>query len=191
MLSSSQNSAAGISFIVLKDWEKRKESSQSADALSQLFTGMGMGLIPSMPELSNLEGISFAFSLPPIIGMSTTGGFEGYIQNRSGATMQALMDKTEEFLTAANQHPALSNVTTTFTVGTPQYHIDLDREKARALGVAINDVYTVMQSTFGSLYVNDFTYMGRNFRVTVSAEAKFRRSPTDLRYIYVKSNTGN
>lgn len=190
MLSSSQNSAAGISFIVLKDWEKRKESSQSADALSQLYTGMGMGLIPSMPELSNLEGVSFAFSLPPIIGMSTTGGFEGYIQNRSGATMQALMDKTEEFLTAANQHPALSNVTTTFTVGTPQYHIDLDREKARALGVAINDVYTVMQSTFGSLYVNDFTYRGRNFRVTVSAESKFRRSPTDLRYIYVKSNTG-
>lgn len=190
MLSSSQNTYSGISFIVLNDWAARKGKGQSADDLSRLFTAMGMGLIPSMPELANLEGIGFAFSLPPIMGMSTTGGFEGYIQNRAGATPQGLMAKTEEFLEEANKHPALSNVKTTFSVGTPQYRIDLDREKARALDVAINDVYTVMQSTFGSLYVNDFTYMGRNFRVTVQAEAKFRRSPDDLRYVYVKSGSG-
>ena len=190
MLSSSQNTYSGISFIVLNDWAARQGKGQSADDLSRLFTAMGMGLVPSMPELSNLEGIGFAFSLPPIMGMSTTGGFEGYIQNRAGATPQGLMAKTEEFLEEANKHPALSNVKTTFSVGTPQYRIDLDREKARALDVAINDVYTVMQSTFGSLYVNDFTYMGRNFRVTVQAEAKFRRSPDDLRYVYVKSGSG-
>lgn len=190
MLSGSQNTYSGISFIVLNDWDVRKENSQSADSLSRLFTAMGMGMIPSMPELSNLEGIGYAFSLPPIMGMSTTGGFEGYIQNKAGATPQVLMSKTEEFLAEAAKHPALSNVKTTFSVGTPQYRIDLDREKARALGVAINDVYTVMQSTFGSLYVNDFTYMGRNFRVTLQAEAKFRRTPDDLRYVYVKSKSG-
>lgn len=190
MLSGSQNTYSGISFIVLNDWDVRKEDSQSADSLSRLFTAMGMGMVPSMPELSNLEGIGYAFSLPPIMGMSTTGGFEGYIQNKAGATPQVLMSKTEEFLAEAAKHPALSNVKTTFSVGTPQYRIDLDREKARALGVAINDVYTVMQSTFGSLYVNDFTYMGRNFRVTLQAEAKFRRTPDDLRYVYVKSKSG-
>ncbi|MBS4773764.1 MAG: multidrug efflux RND transporter permease subunit [Proteobacteria bacterium] len=190
MLSGSQNTYSGISFIVLNDWDSRKEDSQSADNLARLFTAMGMGMVPSMPELANLEGIGYAFSLPPIMGMSTTGGFEGYIQNKAGATPQGLMAKTEEFLAEAAKHPALSNVKTTFSVGTPQYRIDLDREKARALGVAINDVYTVMQSTFGSLYVNDFTYMGRNFRVTMQAEAKFRRSPDDLRYVYVKSKSG-
>lgn len=190
MLAGTQNTYSGISFIVLKDWNQRKSAAQSADSLASLYTGMGMGMLPGMPDLKNLEGVGFAFSMPPIMGMSTTGGFEGYIQNKSGATPQQLMAKTQEFLDKANSHPALNNVKTTFSVSTPQYHIDLDREKARTLNVAINDVYTVMQSTFGSLYVNDFTYMGRNFRVTVQSESKFRRSPDDLRYVYVKSQDG-
>ena len=100
------------------------------------------------------------------------------------------MAKTNEFLAEANKNPALSNVKTTFDVGTPQYRIDLDREKARVLNVTIDDIYAVMQSTFGNLYVNDFTYMGRNFRVTLQSESKFRRTPDDLRYVYVKSAGG-
>lgn len=68
--------------------------------------------------------------------------------------------------------------------------IGLDREKARVMNVSIDAIYTVMQSTFGNVYVNDFTYQGRNFRVTVQSEAKFRRTPDDLRYVYVKSNDG-
>ena len=182
MLSSSQNTYSGVSFITLKDWEQRKSAEQSADALSKLFTGYGM---------SQNDGIAYAFSMPPIMGMSTTGGFEGYIQNRAGATSQELMAKTQEFVDAANKRPELSNVKTTFSVSTPQYRIDLDREKAKALNVPINSVYSVMQSTFGSLYVNDFTYMGRNFRVTLQSESQFRSSPDDLRYVYVKSNNGD
>ncbi len=100
------------------------------------------------------------------------------------------MAKTQEFIDAANKRPELTNVKTTFSVSTPQYRIDLDREKARILDVPINSIYAVMQSTFGSLYVNDFTYMGRNFRVTLQSESKFRRTPDDLRYVYVKSNNG-
>lgn len=181
ILSSTQNTYSGISFIILKDWAERKKASQSADALAKIFTGMGM---------SQPEGIGFAFSMPPIMGMSTTGGFEGYIQNRAGKTSAELMAKTNEFIAAANKRPELSNVKTTFDVDTPQYRIDLDREKARVLNVPINAIYSVLQSTFGSLYVNDFTYMGRNFRVTLQSEAKFRRTPDDLRYVYVKSNSG-
>ncbi|MBQ8785030.1 MAG: multidrug efflux RND transporter permease subunit [Alphaproteobacteria bacterium] len=181
MLSSSQNTYSGISFIILKDWEERKLVSQSADSLSKVFSGIGM---------SQPEGVGAAFSMPPITGMSMTGGFEGYIQNRSGKTSQELMAKTQEFINEASKRPELANVKTTFSVSTPQYRIDLDREKARVMNVPINAVYTVMQSTFGSLYVNDFTYMGRNFRVSVQSEAKFRRTPDDLRYVYVKSNDG-
>ena len=181
MLSATQNTYSGISFIILKDWAERQQASQSADALAQTFTGLGM---------SQPEGIGFSFSMPPIMGMSTSGGFEGFIQNRAGKSSAELMAKTEEFINAANEHPALSNVKTTFSVSTPQYRIDLDREKARVLNVPINAIYSVMQATFGSLYVNDFTYLGRNFRVTLQSEAKFRRSPDDLRYVYVKSNSG-
>ena len=181
MLSATQNTYSGISFIILKDWAERKEPSQSSEGLAKTFTGMG---------LSQADGIGFAFNMPPIMGMSTSGGFEGYIQNRAGKTPAELMAKTNEFLAEANKNPALSNVKTTFDVGTPQYRIDLDREKARVLNVAINDIYAVMQSTFGNLYVNDFTYMGRNFRVTLQSESKFRRDPDDLRYVYVKSAGG-
>ncbi len=181
MLSSSQNTYSGISFIILNDWSERKKADQSAAALAQQFTGIGM---------SQPDGIAYAFSMPPIMGMSTTGGFEAYIQNRTGADSNQLMAKTQEFINAANERPELSNVKTTFSVSTPQYSIDLDREKAMSMGIPINAIYSVMQSTFGSLYVNDFTYLGRNFRVYLQSEAKFRRSPDDLRYVYVKSNTG-
>ena len=182
MLSSSQNTYSAISFITLKDWAERTQKNQSAEALAQQFTAIGM---------SQKEGIAYAFSMPPITGMSTTGGFEGYIQNKSGKTPQQLMDITQKFIEEANKRPELSDVKTTFSVSTPQYQIDLDREKARTLNVPINSIFTTMQSTFGSLYVNDFTYMGRNFRVTLQSEAKFRRSPDDLRYVYVKSKNGN
>lgn len=181
MLSASQNTYSGISFITLKDWSQRKKAEQSAEALALAFTGMGM---------SQPEGLGFAFSLPPIMGMSTTGGFEGYIQAKAGQTPQQLMAKTKEFLEAANKCPELSDVKTTFSVDTPQYRIDLDREKASVMNVPINEIYSVMQATFGSLYVNDFTYLGRNFRVTLQSESQFRRTPDDLRYVYVKSNNG-
>ena len=182
MLSSSQNTYSGVSFITLKNWNQRLEEDQSADALSKTFTGIGM---------SQPQGIAFAFNLPPIMGMSTTGGFEAYIQNKTGKSTRELMAKTQEFLNAANKRPELSNITTTFSVSTPQYTIDLDREKAMVLNVPINSIYAVLQSTFGSLYINDFTYMGRNFRVTLQSESKFRRTPDDLRYVYVKSSKGD
>lgn len=181
ILSSSQNTYSGISFIVLDDWNKRKTPALQADSIASALTGIGM---------SQPEGIAYAFSMPPIMGLSMTGGFEGYIQNKAGHTSTELMDKTNELLNAAAKNPALANVRTTFSVSTPQYNIELDREKAKALNVPINQIYSVMQATFGSLYVNDFTYKGRNFRVTVQSEDKFRRSPDDLRYVYAKSNDG-
>lgn len=181
MLSSAQSTYSGISFIVLKDWDERKQEDQGADSLVKQFTRVGM----SLPD-----GIGYSFSMPPIMGMSTTGGFEAYIQNKSGKSYEELMAKTNEFLAEAAKSPVLSGVRTTFSTQTPQYRIDLDREKARAMNVPINAIFTVMQSTFDSLYVNDFTYFGRNFRVTLQSEAEFRRTPEDLHSVYVKSNTG-
>ena len=181
MLSSSQNTYSGVSFIILKNWDEREQADQSAFALSRLFTQMGM---------SDPRGIGYSFSMPPIMGMSTTGGFEAYVQNRIGASSTELMKKTEELVAEANKNPALANVKTTFSVSTPQYTIELDRDKAMMMNVSIGSIYAVMQSTFGSLYVNDFTYMGRNFHVSLQSESRFRRSPDDLRYVYVKSSTG-
>lgn len=181
ILASTQITSSAISFIVLNDWKERKLPKQDARVLAQAYTGVG---------LSKPEGVAFAFNPPAITGMSVSGGFEGYIQNKIGATPQELMAKTNEYLAKLKNRPELANVRTTFSVNTPQYNIDLDRDKARALNVPINQIYSVLQSTFGSLYVNDFTYLGRNFRVTLQSEEKFRRTPDDLRYVYAKSNDG-
>ncbi|MFI3242021.1 MAG: multidrug efflux RND transporter permease subunit [Alphaproteobacteria bacterium] len=181
ILSSTQVTSSGISFVVLDDWKNRKQAGEDSETLAKLFTSYG---------LSKQDGIGFAFNPPAITGMSTSGGVEGYIQNKGGKTPAELADMTNKFVAAANKRPELSNVKTLFSVTTPQYEIDLDREKAKSLNVSITQVFAVLQSTFGSLYVNDFTYMGRNFRVTLQSEEKFRRSPDDLRYVYAKSTDG-
>src|SRR5262245_12843127 len=79
---------------------------------------------------------------------------------------------------------------TTFTTAVPQYRVDVDREKARALGIPINTIFDTMQSSFGSLYVNDFSLFGRTYRVSLSSEADFREKPDDLRHIFVRSDSG-
>jgi len=130
-----------------------------------------------------------SFNPPPITGMSTTGGFEAYIQDRSGGNVEALGTKVQAFLAAAAKRPELGGVQSTFSANVPQYYIDLDRTKARALGVSISDVFTAMQSTFGSYYVNDFTLYGRTWQVSLQSESEFRRKPEDLSQVYVRSST--
>lgn len=107
---------------MLDDWNKRKTPALQADSIASALTGIGM---------SQPEGIAYSFSMPPIMGLSMTGGFEGYIQNKAGHTSTELMDKTNELLNAAAKNPALTNVRTTFSVSTPQYNIELDREKPK------------------------------------------------------------
>ena len=127
------------------------------------------------------------FNPPPIPGMSTTGGFELYLQDRSGGSLESLAQAAQRVIQAANQRPELAGVSTTFNTGVPQYSIDVDREKAKALGVPITTIFDTMQSTFGSLYVNDFSLFGRTYRVSLSSEGEFRQSPDDLRHVFVRS----
>ena len=119
---------------------------------------MGMGA-------AQMDGLVLSFNPPPITGMSTTGGFESYIQDRSGGSVEQLGEKVQAFVQAASRRPELAGVQSTFSANVPQYYIDLDRTKTRALGVSVSDVFTAMQATFGSYYVNDFTLFGRTWQV--------------------------
>ncbi|OBY59594.1 efflux RND transporter permease subunit [Pseudomonas sp. AU12215] len=175
-------SNAGVSFVPLKDWKERTTPELDARNLTREFMKMGA---------SQEDGVVMSFNPPPITGMSTTGGFEAYIQDRSGGTSEQLEAVTMKFLAAAAKRPELAGVNTTFNANVPQYYIDLDRTKARSLGVAINDVFTAMQSTFGSYYVNDFSLYGRTWQVTLESEPEFRRKPDDLSQVFVRSNTGD
>ena len=174
-------SNAGVSFIPLKDWKERTSSEMDARNLPPQFMAMGA---------KYKDGMVMTFNPPPISGMSTTGGFEGYIQDRSGGTIEQLSAVVQRFVAEAAKRPELAGVNSTFRADVPQYFIDLDRTKARALGVAINDVFTAMQATFGSYYVNDFNLYGRTWQVNLQSEAEFRRKPEDLNQVYVRSSGG-
>ncbi len=181
IMSGGPKTNGGVSFVVLKDWDQRKKPEEDSRALAGKFFGLGMDM---------KDGMSFAFNPPPIMGMSITGGFEGYIQNRNGSSYDDLAAQLGKLMAAANQRPELRGVRSTFANNTPQYFIDLDKEKALSLGVPIEEIYETMQATFGSSYINDFNLYGRSFRVTLQSDAPFRESPENLRSVYVRSGSG-
>lgn len=182
LLSSAVRSNAGTAFIKLKDWKERKNPEQHSQALASAMTGQLMQY-PS--------AIMFALNPPPIMGLSLTDGFEMYIQDRTGGSTEELQKNTQLVLEAAAKRPELTGLRTTLSVNVPQYHLDLDRAKAKAMGVNINDVFTTLQATFGSYYVNDFNLFGRTYKVNVQSESPFREKPEDLRNVFVRSNTGD
>jgi multidrug efflux pump len=179
LLSRAQKTSAGISFVTLKDWSERTDPKLDA-----------RNVAPGISSLNATfrDGIVIGFNPPPIQGMSTTGGFELFLQDRSGGSLTGLADAAQRIVQAAARRPELRGVTTTFSTNIPQYRIDVDRDKAKTLGVPISTIFDAMSGTFGSLYVNDFTLYGRTYRVSLSSEADFRRSPDDLRHVFVRSN---
>ncbi|MGD9616551.1 MAG: efflux RND transporter permease subunit [Alphaproteobacteria bacterium] len=177
-LSGAQKTNAGVSFVNLKDWSERTDPRLDARNLPQQFAALNTLF---------RDGIVIGFNPPPIPGLSATGGFEFFLQDRTGGSLESLAQAAQRVVDAANARPELSGVRTTFTTGVPQYRIDVDREKAKALGVPIATIFDTMQSTFGSLYVNDFTLFGRTYRVSLSSEGAFRESAADLRHVFVRS----
>jgi hydrophobe/amphiphile efflux-1 (HAE1) family protein len=177
-LSGAQRTNSGVSFVTLKDWSERTDPRQDARNLAPAFGALNANF---------RDGFVIGFNPPAIQGISTTGGFELYLQDRSGGSLESLAQAANRVVQAANQRPELRGVNTTFNTAVPQYRIDVDREKAKALGVPIATIFETMQSTFGSLYVNDFSLFGRTYRVSLSSEAEFRHAPDDLRHVFVRS----
>lgn len=183
MLSSSMKSSSIASFITLKPWKERKTYELSSFGTVAAIGAAGAVKIPG--------AILMPFNPPPILGMSTTGGLEGYIQNRSGSGSQALSAKVSEFIAAAQKRPELTSVTTTFSAATPQYDLKVDEIKAMSKNVSLSELYSTIQGTFGTAYVNDFTKFSRSFKVMMQAEGDFRARPDQLGEIYVRSNAGD
>lgn len=171
----------GVGFANLTDWREREGPGQDAISLTRRIMGMGMGV----PE-ANL----IAFVPPPIVGLSLTGGVEGYLEVRGDATPREIEALSNQLMAAANARPELANARATLNTTIPRYHAEVDREKARAMGVPINQIFEAMQSTFGSLYVNDFTLAGRNWQVNMQSEGEFRSKPEDLNKVFVRSEHG-
>lgn len=172
----------GVAFITLIDWKDREAPGQSAQDIAGRIFGMG-----SQIQEANV----FAFVPPPINGLSLTGGVEGYLQLRGESDPLRLKAEADLLLEAAAKRPELTNVRAAVDVGVPRYSAQVDWDKAKAMGIAINDIFTTLRSTFGSLYVNDFTLQGRNWQVNLQSEGEFRSHPDDLRKVFVRAGTGD
>ncbi len=157
----------------------------AANAKAQAVIGQVFGRV-SQIRSANV----FPFNLPPIIGLSTSGGFEYQLQNLEGADPASMGSVTQGLIAAANQDPRLARVFSTFTPTNPSIYLDIDREKAQALGLSISDVFTALQATLGGIYVNDFNLFGRTWQVNIEGEARDRSDVSQIFKIYVRNRTG-
>ena len=169
-------------FVVrLKPYEQRTAASQSVTAIIETLR----------PRLAAVSGaIAFPFNLPPIIGLGSTGGFQYVLEALQGQPPADIARTLRAMLVAANQQPELAGVFSTFAADTPQMYLEVDRDKAQALGVHITDIFNALQSTLGGFYVNDFNVFGRTWQVNVQAETPFRKSVDDIYRVYVRGAQG-
>jgi multidrug efflux pump len=175
------SSNAGIVFVTLKPFEERKTPDLSGFAiaadLNKKFAGIKEAFIAMFPP-------------PPVQGIGTIGGFKLQIEDRVGRGYEALDDATKAFLAKARATPELAGIFSGYQVNVPQLYADIDRTKARQLGVAVTDVFETMQIYLGSLYVNDFNKFGRTYSVLVQADAKYRARADDIGQLKVRSASG-
>src|SRR5499427_3129415 len=181
MVTNTYQSNYGSVLARLKPWEERH-----GEALH--VKGIMARLAPQFAAIP--EAVIFPFNIPTLAGFGAASGFNFLIQDRTGLmTVQQLGDESRKFITAAKQRPELGNVFTSFDPNYPQVKVDLDREKARTLGVGVNDVFQTMAAFMGGAYVNDFNRFGRLYRVYVQADAKDRLKAADVGRLYVRSKT--
>ena len=167
---------AATMFVPLVDWDLRKANAQQV-AGDIIRAGA-----------SYRDGLLLAFPPPAIRGLGTAGGMEVYVQARTNPDPKALATVVQDFMAALRADAQLTGVNSFFRPTTPQIRVEVDREKALALGVPITDVFDALQSTMGALYVNDFNKFGRTYRVQIQADAAYRARPEDLGNVFVRAS---
>jgi hydrophobe/amphiphile efflux-1 (HAE1) family protein len=136
------------------------------------------------------EALVLAFGPPPIFGLGQAGGFELYIQNRGEGGAARLAEVMQQFLARTAQDPMFVQVNTLWRPSVPQLYVDANRERAKALGVPIDELFNTLAATLGSFYVNDFNRYGRTWQVLMSAEPQYRKRPDHVGAVYVRSERG-
>ncbi|TDL85301.1 efflux RND transporter permease subunit [Meridianimarinicoccus aquatilis] len=180
MLSGSGSNGAMI-IVTLDPWDDRTAPEQSANGiLAQILGIAGQEAAASV----------IAFNPPPISGLGMSAGVEMKVQQTGGGDAQDLSSSIGSLVYAANQAPEIAQAYTTFRANVPKYFVDLDREKARTLDVAVADVFGTLQAYMGSYYVNDFNLYGRVYQVMLQADGEFRTTVDDIGALYVRSNEG-
>jgi multidrug efflux pump subunit AcrB len=181
LLDSANEPNTGFLLAKLKPFADRRGAEDSAQTLIRRVFAEGQ-------QINTATVV--AFNLPPIIGLSTSGGFEYQLEALEGQDPVKLGGVVQALIGAANQDSRLARVFSTFTASMPSIYLDIDRDKAQALGLNMNDVFTALQSTLGGFFVNNFNLFGRTWQVNIQGEAKDRRDLEDIWQIHVRSRTG-
>ena len=171
-------------FIKLDDWETRNQLSgdHSANAIAQRINAQAATELP--------QAIVFAMGPPAVPGMGSASGFEFVLEDTLGRSRTDLAMLMGQVIEEANKQPEIAFTFSTFRANVPHFYVDIDREKAQQLGVPLSSVFQTLQGNLGSLYVNDFTMFGKNFRVTMQADGQHRSNMEDLERFHVRSASG-
>ncbi len=168
-------------FAGLKDFDKRKGEEHSGNAILERLRG----------PLSAISGAQVVpFAPPAVQGLGQFGGFQFVLEDQTGTSMQALANVTQKVVQEGNKSPDLTGLFTSFSANDPQFVLTFDREKAKALGVSLNQITDALQVYMGSVYVNDFDFNNRAYRVYVQADKQVRAEPRDIKQYYVRSDMG-
>ena len=174
-------SNAGLVFLSLRPYEKRKGEDHTAAAILNRLR----------PQLFGISGaIAIAFEPPAVQGLGQFGGFQFELQDQGNHTLQDLDKTTHDLMRAGNQRKDLAGLFSTYTASDPQFVVTIDREKAKSLHVPLTQIIDTLSVYMGSAYVNDFDFNNRSYRVYVQADKQFRARPQDLKQYYVRSDSG-
>ena len=186
LLDSQNKNNAGTFFVGLRDFDERYKFSNIREQNARAV------LIKAYETFSKIqEGLVIPVNPPAIPGLGTTGGSEMWIESHGDGSIQELAGVVQDFMTKARARPELTGVTSTFNASSQQLLVNVDRDQAETLGVPVEEVYSAMQTMFGSLYVSQFNKDARLWQVIVQADPRYRLTPTDLDQIYVRSRSNN
>lgn len=181
LLTGSYSSYNSALFVVLDDWSERTTPDLTYEAI------MGR----AQAEFNKIQdGIVMGFGPPPIRGLSSTGGLQFELQDRTGGQLTELSAVSRSFMAEVNQLPEIASSFTTFSTNVPQFSVELDRDKVKKMGVPINQVFQTMQTYLGGYYINDFNKYGRTYRVMAQAEPEYRTKIQDISRFYMRSADG-
>ena len=171
----------GIGYALFHPWGERKQPEQTASAIIE----QSQELVSPISEATVL-----AISPPAIEGLGSVGGFVFQLQDRGNNSIDTLVQVRDELIERANQTPQLQDVFSTYNANAPQLRVEVDRDRAEALGVAVDEIFSTLEVFLGSRYINDFNAFGRTYRVYVQADQQFRSHPEQIGQLYVRSVRG-
>ncbi len=183
LITGALDSSTATVFLVLEDWEKRTSKETSINAIISSINQKANTQI----ENANVR----VFNMPSIPGLSAVGGFEVKLQNLQAMNIKEFEQKAQEFIKKLNEDKAIMMAYTTFNSNYPQYYIDINRDKVSALNLKLNDVFAVLQTYLGSLYINDFNKFGKTYRVFIQADENYRNEKNSINNYFVKNSKGD